>query len=103
MTWLSTAAFLRRTGSLVAHEGPIYWSPMTTAETAYGSEDELFSSEEPGSSAEFKGVESLWSSQGVMEEMDKREGKLTSIGRWKHLSEKNCMPLGVDTNVMRNE
>ncbi len=61
MTCLPTGAFLRRTESLIAHEGPIYWSPMTTAETAHGSEDELFSSEEPGSGAELKGVESLWS------------------------------------------
>ncbi len=72
---------------------------MTTAETAHGSEDELFSSEEPGNDAELTGVESLWSSQGVMEEMDERKGKLTSIAGWKHLSEK----IWVDTNVMSNE
>ncbi len=76
---------------------------MVTNETAHGSEDELFSSEEPSSGAELTGIESLWSSQGVMEEMDERKGKLTSIAGWKHLSERNCTPLGVDTNVMSNE
>ncbi len=67
---------------------------MTTAETAHGSEDELFSSEEPGSGAELTGVESLWSSQGVTEEMDERKGQLTSIAGWKHSSEKIGRLLG---------
>ncbi len=79
MTWLLTGAFLRQTENLVAHEGAMYWSPMTTAETAHSLEDELFSSEELGSGAELTGVNSLWSSQGVMEDMDGRKGKLISI------------------------
>ncbi len=62
MTWLPTGTFLRRTKSLVAHEVPMYLSPMTTAETAHGSEDELFFSEELGSGAELAGVDSFWSS-----------------------------------------
>ncbi len=33
MTWLPTGAFVRRNENLAAHEGPIYWSPMTIAET----------------------------------------------------------------------
>ncbi len=59
MARLPTGVFLRRTESLLAHEGPIYWSPMTTTETAHGSEDKLFSSEEPGSGVELTGAESL--------------------------------------------
>ncbi len=94
MTRLPTGVFLRRTESLVAHEGPIYWSPMTMAETAHGSVDKLFSSEEPGSGAELTGVESFWSSQGVMEDMDERKGKLTSITGWKHSSDKIACLLG---------
>ncbi len=90
MAWLPTGTFLRRTESLVAHEKP----PMTTAETAHGSEDELFSSEEPGSDAELTVVESLWSSQGVMGDIDERKGKLTSIAGWKHSSEKIARLLG---------
>ncbi len=72
----------------------MYWFPMTTAETAHGSEDKLFPSKEPGSSAELTGVDSLWSSRGVMEATDERKGKLTSIMGWKHLSEKIACLLG---------
>ncbi len=94
MTWLLTGAFLRRIENLVAHEGPMYWSSMTSAKTAHGSEDELFSYGEPGSGAELAGVDSLWSSQGVMEATDERKGKLTSIAGWKHSFEKIARLLG---------
>ena len=60
---------------------------MTTAETAHRSEDERFSSEEQGSGAELTRVEGLWSSM-VVEAMEEKKGKFTSIAGWKHSPEK---------------
>ncbi len=83
MTWLPTGAFVRRTENLVAHEGPIYWSPMKIAETAYHSEDECFSSEELSSGAGLTGVESFCLSKEV-EAIEGRKGEFTSMAGWKH-------------------
>ncbi len=66
MAWLPTGAFGRRTENVVAHEGLIYWSPMTIAETEHRSEDERFSSEELGSGAGLTVVESLFSLEEVV-------------------------------------
>ncbi len=88
MTWLPTGAFVRRTENLVAHEGPIYWSP----ETADRSEGERLPSEELGSGAGLTVVESLFSSEVVA--IEGRKGKFTSIAGWKHLLEKMARLLG---------
>ena len=77
-TQLPTGAFVKRTESLVAQVGPMRWSPTTMAEMTLGSEDELFSSEEPDEGVEPAGVQSRVSSEG-MEAMDESKGKLTSI------------------------
>ncbi len=80
MTWLPTGAVMRRIENLVAHEGPIYWSPMTIAETEHLSENERFSSEELGTGAGLTVVESLFIRSGIYKG---KKGKVHIHGRMK--------------------